>query len=196
MLHPVKIPQIFRTVLNCYCPHNVLICAYFSLDLDEITFSLEEAHLWTEDSHFSQKHQFELKNVLMIDLFLTNTHLFTSQDGNWWTRVMWITCGLLWCFYQLSFWRHPFNAEDPLAQLLQICSDEENKLSYILDDLSTFSAFFIIIILPLINFFFFIRYNFHSIFRDTCQNFISLTKQWDRLTQHTLNINIEQSLLI
>ncbi len=26
-------------------------------------------------------------------------------------------CGLLWCFYQLfglSFWRHPFTAEDPL----------------------------------------------------------------------------------
>ncbi len=30
---------------------------------------------------------------------------------------MWITCGLLWCFYQLfglSFWRHPFTPEDPL----------------------------------------------------------------------------------
>ncbi len=29
----------------------------------------------------------------------------------------WITCGLLWCFYQLfglSFWRHPFTAEHPL----------------------------------------------------------------------------------
>ncbi len=43
--------------------------------------------------------------------------LFTSQDVNWWTGVVWITCGLLWCFYQLfglSFWRHPFTAEDPL----------------------------------------------------------------------------------
>ncbi len=29
--------------------------------------------------------------------------------------MVWITCGLLWCFYQLSFWRHPFTAEDPLA---------------------------------------------------------------------------------
>ncbi len=27
--------------------------------------------------------------------------LFTSQDINWWTGVVWITCGLLWCFYQL-----------------------------------------------------------------------------------------------
>jgi len=47
----------------------------------------------------------------MIDNFFTNMQIFTSQDVNWWTWVMWITCGLLWCFYQLSFWRHPFTAE-------------------------------------------------------------------------------------
>ncbi len=49
-------------------------------------------------------------------LFLRNTQLFTSQDVNWWTEVVWVTWGLLWCFYQLfglSFWRHPFTAEDP-----------------------------------------------------------------------------------
>ncbi len=43
----------------------------------------------------------------------------------------------LWCFYQLfrlSFWRHPFTAEDPLlskwcnATFLQICSHEETHL--------------------------------------------------------------------
>ncbi len=42
-------------------------------------------------------------------------------------------CGLLWCFYQLfglSFWRHPFTAEDPLpskwcnAKFLQIRSNK------------------------------------------------------------------------
>ncbi len=46
------------------------------------------------------------------------TQLFISQDINWWTGVVWITCGLLWCFYQLfglSFWRHPFTTEDPLV---------------------------------------------------------------------------------
>ncbi len=51
---------------------------------------------------------------------------------------MWVTCGLLWCFYQLfglSFWRHPFTAEDPLvskwcnATFLQIFSVEETKSS-------------------------------------------------------------------
>ncbi len=26
---------------------------------------------------------------------------FTSKDINWWTGVVWITCRLLWCFYQL-----------------------------------------------------------------------------------------------
>ncbi len=75
-------------------------------------------------------------NVLMLDLFLTNMHLFTSQDVNWWINVMWITCGLLWCFYQLfelSFWRHPFTPEDPLVSkwcndtFLQMYLDEEQK---------------------------------------------------------------------
>ncbi len=79
----------------------------------------------------------------MMNLFLTNTKLFASQDVNRWTGVVWITCGLLWCFYQLfrlSFWRHPFTAEDPLvskwcnAVFLQICSDEETN-TYILDGL-------------------------------------------------------------
>ncbi len=51
-------------------------------------------------------------------------------------RLEW--CGLLWCFYQLfglSFWRHPFTAEDPLVskwcntKFLQICSDEETNSS-------------------------------------------------------------------
>ncbi len=56
----------------------------------------------------------------------------------WWTGVMRITCGLLWCFYQLfglSFWRHPFTAEHPLvnnwcnATFLQISSEGEHIFS-------------------------------------------------------------------
>ncbi len=42
-------------------------------------------------------------SVLMLDWF----QLLSSPDVNWWT-------GVLWCFYQLSFWRHPFTAEHPL----------------------------------------------------------------------------------
>ncbi len=68
--------------------------------------------------------------------FFTNTHL---------------DCVLFVCIYQLfglSFWRHPFTAEDPLvskwckATFLQIWW--RNKLVYILDDprVKTFSAHF------------------------------------------------------
>ncbi len=92
-----------------------LICAYFSPDSDHTTFSMEKALLLIKDSYFSQKQQFEVKNVLMLDLF----QLLSSPDVNWWTGVVWITCVLLWCFYQLfglSFWRHPFTAEHPLLR--------------------------------------------------------------------------------
>ncbi len=90
----------------------------------------------------------------MIDLFLTSTQYFTSQYVNWWTGVMWITCGLLWCFYQLfglSF-DGTIHAEDPLlskwgnAKFLQIYSDEENKLIYILDGLSIWLHFYFLTI--------------------------------------------------
>ncbi len=63
---------------------------------------IEELKEWLE----VKKH---LKNILLIHLFLTNTQIFTLQDVNWWSGVVWITCVLSWCFYQLfglSFWRH------------------------------------------------------------------------------------------
>ncbi len=44
---------------------------------------------------------------MWVDFDLTDTLI----DGPGW-------CGLLWCFYQLfalSFWRHPFTADDPLV---------------------------------------------------------------------------------
>ncbi len=81
-----------------------------------------------------------VKNILMLDLF----QLLSSPDVNWWTGVVWITCGLLWCFYQLfglSFWRHPFTAEHPL--LRHWCRDTflqiwwRNKLIYISEGLRT-----------------------------------------------------------
>ncbi len=85
----------------------------------------------------------------MMDLFLTNIYLFNLKDINWWTGVVWITCGLLCCFYQLfrlSFWRHPFTAEDPMvskwcdAKFLQIFSDEEKLIYMVGLSVSTFSA--------------------------------------------------------
>ncbi len=120
--------------------------------------------------NISQKQQFKVKTVLIMDLSLTYTQLLASQDVNRWTGVVWITCGLLWCFYQLfglSFWRHPFTAEDPLvskwcnATFLQIWW--RNKLIYILDGLrvSTFSTNFHLYV----NYCLFIKKYFNQLFK-------------------------------
>ncbi len=46
-----------------------------------------------------------VKQILMMDLFLTNMLLFASVVGQLldWSGLVWITCGLLCYFYQLSF---------------------------------------------------------------------------------------------
>ncbi len=67
---------------------------------------------------------------------LTDFFLLSSQDVNWWTGVVWITCGLLWWLYQLfglSFWRHPFTEEHHLPSkwsndtFLQISKKKKKK---------------------------------------------------------------------
>ncbi len=84
-----------------------LICAYSSPDSDFFTGESNIIVRWL---------WFEVKNVLMLDLFLTNTvntQLLTSLDINWWTGVVWIIV-MFYQLFDLSFWRHPFTAEDPL----------------------------------------------------------------------------------
>ncbi len=47
---------------------------------------------------------------------------------------LWIIGMFFYQLFRLSFWRHPFTAEDPLVNnwFFQICSDlEENKLIHI-----------------------------------------------------------------
>ncbi len=109
----------------CFCFKLCLICAYFSPDSDKMYFLLKKAE------EFSQKQKFKVINILMIDLFLTNMQIFVSQ------ALFFQLCGL-------SFWRHPFTAEDPLVSkwLKQTqCSISpnlfwwRNKLIYILDGL-------------------------------------------------------------
>ncbi len=72
--------------------------------------------------------------------------------------MVWITCGWLWCFYQLfglSFWRHPFTAEDHCmskrwnATFLQICSIKKQAYLHIWSE-GDFSA----------NFHFWVNYSF------------------------------------
>ncbi len=41
---------------------------------------------------YNQKQWFDVKNILMMVLFLTNTQFFTSQDI-WWTGVVCVNCG-------------------------------------------------------------------------------------------------------
>ncbi len=107
---------------------------YFSL-------KLEKAISWIKQVlYFSLKKQFEVKNFLIMDLFLINTELFASQDVNRWAGVMWITCGLLWCFYQLfglSFWRHPFTTEDPFVS--KWCNDTFIRMFFDIETNSTTS---------------------------------------------------------
>ncbi len=105
--------------------------------------------LWTHI--LARSNSLKLKCLLNDEFVYYKPTAFSSQDINCWTGVVWITCGSLWCFYQLfglSFWRHPFTAEHPLlskwcnATFLQIWW--RNKLIYILDGLrvNTFSANF------------------------------------------------------
>ncbi len=68
--------------ITIFAYKQCLICAYFSPDSDRVTVSLERAMLY----------------VLIMDMFLANMQLLISQDMNWWTGVVCITCGLLWCF--------------------------------------------------------------------------------------------------
>ncbi len=71
-----------------------------------------------------------LRAVLLHERYFSKIHKRgTLTNGQEW-------CGLLWCFIsclEISFWWHPFTAEDPLvskrcnATFLQICSDEETQ---------------------------------------------------------------------
>ncbi len=75
------------------------ICCEILMWVDNrgLTFSQQEALFWIMDFYLS------------FLVFLKSHMLFTSQVISWW--MVWITCGLLWCFYQLFglwFWRHPF----------------------------------------------------------------------------------------
>ncbi len=63
--------------------------------------SLDEALIWITNSYFVQKRWFEVENVLMIDLFLKTCSFLLHKM-------------LINGLFGLSFWRHPFTAEDPL----------------------------------------------------------------------------------
>ncbi len=86
------------------------------------TFSLEEAFfygLWT---------RILFQNVLMMDLFLINTLRLSSQDVNWWTGLVWIACGLLWCFYQTLILTAPIHCRASIAETVMQCYISPNLM--------------------------------------------------------------------
>ncbi len=94
-----------------------------------------------------------------MDLFLRNMQLLASQDINWWTGVVWITCDVfISCLDSHSDGNHSLQrihwwASDGMLHFSK--SDEKNKVIYILDVLSTFSA----------NFHFWLNYSFKTVFQ-------------------------------
>ncbi len=55
--------------------------------------------IWTHN--VAKSNGFKVKTPWWWICFFKKIQLFISEDINWWTGVVWITCGLLWCFYQL-----------------------------------------------------------------------------------------------
>ncbi len=87
----IKIHHLFRTVLDC----SHLICAYFSPDSDETTFSLEKA--------IGDRVQ-KVTVLSCFFLFTTNTQLYTSQDVYWWTGLEWWGLLVDYGYVSSSFW--------------------------------------------------------------------------------------------
>ncbi len=88
----------------------------------------------------------------MMDLFLTNKQLLTSQYVKWWTGVVWITCDvLISCFDSHSDGTHSLQRIHWWASNVHECYISpnlfwwRNKLIYILDGLrlSKLSAIFV-----------------------------------------------------
>ncbi len=109
------------------------------LDLCRFLSWFRPDHFFTGESNIMDRGSDGLKLKTSWWICFLQTQLLSSPDVNWWTGVVWITCELLWCFYHLfglSFWRHPFTAEDSLLRqwwietFLQIWW--KNKLIYIL----------------------------------------------------------------
>ncbi len=68
--------------------------------------------------YYVQKWWFELKTIVMMDLFLTNMQLLSSQDINCWT--------VAWIIVMFGLSRHPFTGD---VMLHFYKSDEETNSS-------------------------------------------------------------------
>ncbi len=136
------------TVFHLYTLFD--LCIFLSCFKLNYFFSLEKALLCTKNLYFRQNQQFDDKMSWWWICFLQPNSILVHKM--WIDGLNWITCGLLWCFYQpfgLSIWRHPFTAEDLLVSNNVMLHFSKSVLMkkqiYILDSLrmSIFSANFI-----------------------------------------------------
>ncbi len=78
-------------VFKLFSLGNSAWSVHFSHLIQTRDFSLEKAVLWIKYRYILAKsNDLKLKNVILMDLFITNMQLLTSQDINWWTGVVWI----------------------------------------------------------------------------------------------------------
>ncbi len=102
-LHPAKIPSSLHNIALssekvCLvwirwerCTDQDSFISYMWVDFD--VGAQQGMDFFPEGSvimDYGWKKQFEVKNILMMNLFLTNMQRFASQVFNWWTGVMWI----------------------------------------------------------------------------------------------------------
>ncbi len=113
-----------------YITYNLILCSDWVPSEWESTFLLEKAILWIEDSYFTWKQWFEVKNNLMIHIFIINMQLFMSQDVNWWARLRVIF--FISCLDSHSDGTHSLMIKfDKFTngKFLQICSDDKTNSS-------------------------------------------------------------------
>ncbi len=76
------------------------------------------SYFMTESSYFSRKQWFKVKNILIVDLFLTNMQLFFNKmliDGLDSCELLVDYCDVFISCLNSNFWRHPFTAEYPMV---------------------------------------------------------------------------------
>ncbi len=86
--------ELFRMYRTVFAFKQCLICI-FLLNWVRLIFHWRKPYYGLI---FQWKQESKDKNVLMMGLFITKHTVIAPQDVNWWNGVMWITCGLFWCF--------------------------------------------------------------------------------------------------
>ncbi len=121
-------PKSYKKIMPvCFDIADVEHLAFIHITFNNFFLKGSEASSNRLCSSYSDSTQFlDAPMDIMANLIIKHIDIFVKSS---FTIIE--SYGLLWCFHQLSFWRHPFIAEDPLVskwcnnKFSQICSDEE-----------------------------------------------------------------------